>query len=453
MSGLSLLAASLLVAVPATDTSHPQALPDPNPVPETAENPGTQIAQKLVDLPSLEAIEPARPEFSHSEENRPSVELLADETLDQPTPEVGLESTSTLSQVRERDPLMARLFPGIGFSQSILPQTTVPPIRPIGSVNKPSAPIAVRKMPGTSIAIAPSRSTRIRTPASFSRMLPSLSRVTPPEESKFPALQQPSLPTPSRRVVGPASGSQLFYQRLAALRFGRLHTRIAPDSYRTVWGRATVQPTYEQWQRLLAQEARSAARGKGSNRLGLLVGDSLSLWFPGGRLPTGQFWLNQGISGDTSGGILKRLPVLSQARPDTVYLMAGINDLRRGTGAETIVRNLHQIVRRLRQAHPNAQIVLQSILPTDLPTISNTQIRWINHQLETIAQREGITYLDLYSQFVDDRDRLNPALTTDGLHLNAEGYAVWQAALNQAETQLAMLRNQRQARRLVSQQP
>jgi len=42
--------------------------------------------------------------------------------------------------------------------------------------------------------------------------------------------------------------------------------------------------------------------------------------------------------------------------------MIGINDLLRGMTDETILENQRQIVRYLRQVHPDSQIV-QSILP------------------------------------------------------------------------------------------
>jgi lysophospholipase L1-like esterase len=243
----------------------------------------------------------------------------------------------------------------------------------------------------------------------------------------------------------PASGSQMFRQRIAALRSGRLYTRISPDSYRSAWIGATAKPTYEQWKQLLAQEARALARGQGNNRLSIIVGDSLSLWFPSSQLPSNQFWLNQGISGDTTNGILKRLSAFAQTRPDTIYVLAGVNDLRRGISDGEITANLNRIVRRLRQNHPQAQVVVQSILPTGLYTISNDRIQRINQRLAAIARQEGAYYLDLYSLFVDGEGTLNRELTTDGLHLNQQGYQVWQLALNQTDTQLAALRSRRTA--------
>lgn len=395
MSGLCLLAATLLAHGPVTDsTSPPTSLPASTPLCDT--DPAAIALQTPTDSPQIAVAEP-QPQFSDREHS----EIAGSAMLDDQTELVSPKSQDNFQVSRKRDPLLEQLFPNtppslsgesvVAFPKTIvsLPPDTVPPV---------SAP--TREFPG------------------FAK--------------------------------GPASGSQLYWQRLAALQAGRLFTRIAPDSFRHFWQQARQQPTYEQWKRLLSLEARAAARGKGGNRLALLVGDSLSLWFPSGRLPGGQFWLNQGISGETTSGILRRLATISQAKPDTIYLMAGINDLRRGQPETEVVRNLHQIIRSLRQAHPNTQIILQSVLPTSLPMIPSYKIHWINQQLATIAQQERAYYLNLYALFADNLDGLNATLTTDGLHLNQRGYQVWQQALTQAEATLASARQQRH--RLVSQE-
>lgn len=238
----------------------------------------------------------------------------------------------------------------------------------------------------------------------------------------------------------PVSGPQLYHQRLAALKTGQIYTRLSRESFWSSWANATEQPTYEQWKNLLASEARAIAFGQGTNRLSVLLGDSLTLWFPPEQLSRNRLWLNQGISGDTTSGILNRLSALLPTRPDTIYLMAGINDLRRGETDGTILRNFRQIVRRLRQQHPDAQVVVQSILPTQLIEISNARIRHLNRQIEAIAQAEGAQYLDVYSQFIDAQGNFRSELTTDGLHLNAQGYQVWRSQLRDGEASIALYR-------------
>lgn len=235
----------------------------------------------------------------------------------------------------------------------------------------------------------------------------------------------------------PRSGSQLYYQRLAALQAGRLYTRLPLDSFQAAWAGATRQPTYEDWRWLMVREATVVARGQGDNRLGVLVGDSLSLWFPSDRLPSYQLWLNQGLSGDTTDGILRRLPDFANTRPDVIYVMAGVNDLKHGRSDNEILWNLRQIIHRLQQNHPQANIIVQSILPTRSDRIPGERISWLNQQLAAIVGQAGATYLDVYSYMADEAGYMRPEMTTDGIHLSPQGYATWQTAILQQERWMA----------------
>ncbi|MGJ5627736.1 SGNH/GDSL hydrolase family protein [Nostoc sp. CALU 1950] len=261
-----------------------------------------------------------------------------------------------------------------------------------------------------------------------------------------PEFSSQGLPATTESLINPSaqatsllltSGNQLYYQRLAALKTGQIYTRVNSDNLQSLWESIKKrQLTYDDWKSLLALEARAIAQGQGANHLSILVGDSLSMWFPREKLPAGKLWLNQGISGDTSSGVLKRLGAFSATRPNVIYIMAGINDLRKGDSDQAILRNYRRIVRRLRQTHPQTQIIVQSILPTRLPKLSNSRIRHINIQLTVIAKEEGANYLNIYSWFTDMEGNLRPELTTDGLHLSQEGYDVWRTALQQIEYKL-----------------
>jgi lysophospholipase L1-like esterase len=119
---------------------------------------------------------------------------------------------------------------------------------------------------------------------------------------------------------------------------------------------------YQQWVALLEQEAEVMVEQKPED-LAILLGDSISLWFPNEMLPSQRTWLNQGISGETTAGLLNRLDVLDQTQPDIIFLMIGINDIIRGVTDETILANQRLIIRYLRRNHPQAKIIVQSILP------------------------------------------------------------------------------------------
>lgn len=252
--------------------------------------------------------------------------------------------------------------------------------------------------------------------------------------------QLDTLPSSLSPEVSPTSGSQLYQQRLAALKAGKLYTRLSSSSFYSAWANARRQPTHQQWKQLLGQEARALSKGQGSNRLGVLVGDSLSLWFPSQLLPGGKLWLNQGISGENSTQILQRVSTFAQTNPETIYVMAGINDLRQGANNWTILNNTRLIVRRIKQNHPQAEVVVQSILPTRIEAIPNSRILYLNQQIRDIARQENASYLDLHPYFTDSQGDMRRELTTDGIHLSNQGYQVWHSVLRDVEYTIASRR-------------
>lgn len=214
-------------------------------------------------------------------------------------------------------------------------------------------------------------------------------------------------------------------------------SHLAPDSPPGLGARLHL--NYQQWVNLIGREAEIAAVQQ-PQHLSILLGDSLSLWFPTELLPADRYWLNQGISGETSAGLLNRLELIDQTQPEVIYVMIGINDLIRGVRGQTILANQELIVRYLRRVHPKTKIVIQSILPHSaeeatwegrdrLLAIPNTRIQELNERLKAIAEAEGAIYLDLYPLFADANGNLKTELSTDGLHLSPQGYLVWRNAM------------------------
>ncbi len=200
-----------------------------------------------------------------------------------------------------------------------------------------------------------------------------------------------------------------------------------------------VRRSYEEWLEVLSADAKAIAR-KNPSHLTVLLGDSLSLWFPGELMPGKRFWINQSISGEKTEGLLKRLDFLEDNNVEAVFLMIGINDLIWGKSDEEILSNYKEIVRQLKEEHPQTQIVVQSILPhggenstwesrDKLEALGSDRIVNMNDQLKEIADDNNAYYLDLYPIFVTGDGNLRDDLTTDGLHLNRQGYLVWRSAI------------------------
>lgn len=264
-------------------------------------------------------------------------------------------------------------------------------------------------------------------PPQRSQSMGAAARWPSPEQVMTPS-RRPTIPQidPGAR---PITGAQLYQFRAAALQAGEIYTQVAPYQYIHQWQRAFVSPTHEDWQALLAAEATAMAHRQGQAPLTVMVGDSLALWLPVNELPRGQLWLNQSISGETTTHMLGRLHYFANTQPQAIHLMAGINDLKNGVPEAQVIDNLYQMMARLQQQHPQAQLVVYSILPTRLREVSSDRIQRVNRQLAALATHQGAIYVDLHTIFSDSQGLLRTDLTTDGLHLSSQGYTLWQAAL------------------------
>jgi lysophospholipase L1-like esterase len=224
----------------------------------------------------------------------------------------------------------------------------------------------------------------------------------------------------------PVTGAQLYQWRWQALQQGQLYGDVAPDQLPALDWLPGQLPTAADWQQLFQAElqvAQSQARP-----LVLLLGDSLTLWLPLQGLDPRLSWLNQGISGETSDQIGRRLSWLRGVQPLRIYLMAGINDLKQGRSPAQVVTSLQRLIRSLQRDHPQSQLVVQSLLPTD-GQIANRAIQTVNAQLAAFCLRQRCQFLNLYPDFADPTGRLLAPLATDGLHLSPAGYARWRQRL------------------------
>ena len=145
--------------------------------------------------------------------------------------------------------------------------------------------------------------------------------------------------------------------------------------------------------------------------------------------------VNSGVSGDYTSSIVKDMKKrVYDYNPSKVFLLIGINDLRKGNDVSKIVSNTKEIIELIKENRPYSEIYLESIYPinkTDDDKISdsvknikfdNEKIIEVNDLLKDLAKDEKITYVDLYNKLIDDDGNLNISYTKDGLHISSEGY-------------------------------
>lgn len=145
---------------------------------------------------------------------------------------------------------------------------------------------------------------------------------------------------------------------------------------------------------------------------------------------------NRGIVGDIIPGFFERLEPILKGQPRKIFIMGGVNDISHGVSADSIVSAMTQVVTTIQARCPKTVIYVQSMLPF------NNDVRlWKllkgreqvvvdgNKGLESMCQRLGVTFINLYPLFVGENGKMKPEYTNDGLHLMGGAYLIWRDAL------------------------
>ncbi len=143
--------------------------------------------------------------------------------------------------------------------------------------------------------------------------------------------------------------------------------------------------------------------------------------------------VNFGIGGDTSYGVLRRLPQYPSIQSAAAVVLAfGFNDLWFRSDEE-ILDNYRQVLQAL---PPQLPVIVTALFPVDdqaEPALAgmNQRIAGLNPQLAKLcAERPYCVFVDIGDQLRDQSGRLAARYHDgDGLHLNSAGNALWIAAL------------------------
>lgn len=129
----------------------------------------------------------------------------------------------------------------------------------------------------------------------------------------------------------------------------------------------------------------------------------------------------------------KKVPMvdaLAGLECEKVYVMLGVNELG-WPQAEKFGEQFSLLVDRIREELPEAEVVIQSILPVSAKQdakksyVNNKRIIVYNTILEELAQEKQCPYLNVAEAVADETGCLRANLTSDGVHLNIAGSKEW----------------------------
>ncbi|HEV2130521.1 MAG TPA: arylesterase [Longimicrobiaceae bacterium] len=126
--------------------------------------------------------------------------------------------------------------------------------------------------------------------------------------------------------------------------------------------------------------------------------------------------INAGVSGETSAGALRRVDWLLHQPFDVLVLETGANDMLRGTDLDSTRANIQGIIDRVREARPEADVVLLGMMAP--PNLGNRYTDQFRRIYPDLARRNDVALVPFLLEGVGGVAELNLA---DGIHPNAEG--------------------------------
>ena len=121
---------------------------------------------------------------------------------------------------------------------------------------------------------------------------------------------------------------------------------------------------------------------------------------------------------------------LCQQQYDKIYIELGINEI--GGSVTTFIKNYGNMIDTIRAAEPDADIYILSVLPVtknksqSSTSFNMTRVNLYNQELYKLAGEKQCYYMDVCSAFLGSDGYLPSSWSSDGVHLQAKYYSVWE---------------------------
>ena len=142
--------------------------------------------------------------------------------------------------------------------------------------------------------------------------------------------------------------------------------------------------------------------------------------------------INRGFGGSFVSDSVENFDRLAtRYHPKTIVFYAGDNDIGSGKTADQVFDDYKALVALVKKDLPETRLIYISIKPSILRWNLIEEVRKANALIKEFSEHEdNVTFLDVDAPMLGDDGKPRPSLfIKDGLHLNDEGYALWNKLL------------------------
>jgi lysophospholipase L1-like esterase len=155
---------------------------------------------------------------------------------------------------------------------------------------------------------------------------------------------------------------------------------------------------------------------------------TIRMWRSLPEISLGEEVINTGFGGSKAADLERYLfPLVLKYDPKRVFVYEGDNDLWADVPTHEILKSLKEIETRIHLVDPGTEIILIGAKPSPSRWEKKENYLAFNQLLKAYCdQAEQVTYLDTWKALTDTQGNPRPELyLQDQLHLNAQGYLVW----------------------------
>jgi lysophospholipase L1-like esterase len=142
--------------------------------------------------------------------------------------------------------------------------------------------------------------------------------------------------------------------------------------------------------------------------------------------------LNRGFGGSQFSDLLYYVNrVVTPYQPAKIFIYEGDNDIADGEDPEDILKEAKEVRKLIAKKLPDVPVVFISTKPSVARWKLKERYESLNHSLKKYAERTKLTeYADVWSPMLDQSGNVfTHIFREDGLHMNDEGYKIWQSVL------------------------